>query len=76
MYALAVPVERPSSVIKTLKLAMLVVGVTSAIKTDNGPAYVSQQFTDFCVFLADFQYDRNPLQSPGTGHSGKSKLDP
>lgn len=54
MYALALPVERASSVTKVLKLAMLVVGVSWAIETDNGPAYVSQQFSDFCVFLADF----------------------
>lgn len=54
VYALILSGEKAVTAIKALKLAMIkalksAMEVPWALKTDNGPAYASQQFNDFLV---------------------------
>ena len=47
VYAPALSKEKTVNAIKDLKWAMVVMGIPWALKTNNGPAYTSQQFNDF-----------------------------
>lgn len=51
VYALALAGEKAFHMLKVLKLAILVMGVPCALKTDSGPAYSSRQFADFLTSL-------------------------
>ena len=47
VYVVAMTGEKASHAIKAVKSAILVMGVPLELKTDNGPAYSSQQFSAF-----------------------------
>lgn len=50
VFATAQSGEKARNAIKAVKSAMLVLGVPWTIKTDNGPAYTSQEFNSFLKY--------------------------
>lgn len=74
IWATAQSDESANHVLRHLYACFAVMGLPQAIKTDNGPAYISSQFK---IFLDTWHIAHStgpPLQPPRTGYCGSSQF--